>query len=179
VKKFNKKYISLIDGKYYRVKIRVNLVGYVNKSFSVSKLTESVALSEAINFRDETLVIHGLSDRLLYKVSPDLFKNNKTRPCIGVYKTHTKQSNGAIMESWTCRFSKKENHFLGAFQREYKKHFSINKYGYCVAFRLACALRIKHCGRLIILNKSLMPCGVEYFATLKPKKKRPVGRLNM
>jgi len=84
-----------------------------------------------------------------YKYAPDSYKTTVRIPVIGVYLTKTRQSNGIFL-NWTARYAKDGIKF--------KKHFSINKYGYDEAFQMACKVRYQYCGVIRLLkNVGLKP----------------------
>ena len=103
------------------------------------------ALLAAVNFRDYALRKLGRLEALEFEKRPDL-TTTKSKACIGVFRSHTKQKNGRFY-NWTARGGQNG-----------KTHFSINKYGEEQAFILACHYRYEHCGTIIIVNKKLIPC---------------------
>lgn len=148
------KYILAVDNKYWRVKIRIGDIT-LNKCFSFIKFGDSDnALIAATAWRDKQLKKAGLTNRLKFDKSPDMFSYKRTaQPCIGVYLTSVTQNNKQRF-NWTARYS-----IDGI---EHKKHFSVAKYGSAEAFKKACKIRYKHCGKLRFMTE--LPCnpGVPY-----------------
>jgi len=137
----NPKYIIFVDNQYFKVKLRLGINKYKSKCFYVSKYDgKKGALNAAIEWRDMMLTDHKLIRRLDFKHSPQIFMQKSNSPHIGV---HLNRGN------WTCRYT------LSG--REIKKHFSIAKYGNVEAFKLACNVRKKYCGKLIAKNTNKIP----------------------
>lgn len=145
----NPKYIIQVDKKYWRVKIRLDKET-ANKCFNFDKYGgKGEAQIAAILWRNKVLKKHDLLDRLNYEKSPNFFHNYGTNPIIGVALNYNYQCNKYVY-NWTVRYSNNG--------KEYKKHFSVNKYGTEKAFKKACEVRFKYCGKLRVLKKEDMPC---------------------
>lgn len=143
--KTSEKYITETDTNY-RVRIRINK-GRLVKCYSFDKWGgKDRAFLLAVQWRDKTLKKYGLTDRLKYIKSPDLFTNgSKINPIIGVYET---QTSGNF--NWTARVKLNGE--------EIKRHFSVRKFGNRSAFLEACQIRFKTYGKLIVINRAALPC---------------------
>ena len=143
------KYILSTDTAW-RVKITIRYCHKtVTKQFNFSKLGgKKRALVAAIEYRDEILKQYDLLDYLHLKKSPDLHTQRQTA-CIGVYRTHNWQCN-KLCHNWTMHT---------VINKQYvKRHFSIKKYGNKQAFLLACEARYFLAGKIIVVDKSQIPC---------------------
>lgn len=49
----------------------------------------------------------------------------------------------------------------------YKRSFSVNRFGECGSFRKACAIRYKNAGTLVITDRKAIPCLPEQEYTIK------------
>lgn len=126
--------------RYWHVRIRITYDDKVTKCFNFDK-HDGVknALAYAVIWRNQVLKKHGLLERLNSVYSPDYFARRSNR-IIGIHR------NG---NNWVARYSVKG--------KEFKKGFSINKYGDKGAYIKACSVRRKHCGKLRLNNRRLMP----------------------
>ncbi len=141
------KYILRVDNAW-RVKIKQSKC-QTTKQFNFDKYCGiKRALAEAVIWRDRVLCDWGMFEALNYEKSPDYHRGRKSQPCIGIFKSHNVQRNN-IFYNWTAsvQINNKAN----------KRHFSINKYGEVMAFRMACAHRYKHSGTIVINNKRNLP----------------------
>lgn len=131
----------------WRVKIRFGKK-QITKHFNYEKLNgKDLALEAAIKWRNNELKKRNLIERLNYIKSPDFYREieDVPHPCIGIYMTVSKGN-----WNWTARYG-----------NEKKKHFSIDKYGMNKAFRMACEIRYKHAGRIVVINKDFIPCKIK------------------
>lgn len=144
------KYIHELDAAY-RVRVKhKNLV--FCQYFNFHKYGDKeLALDAAVSYRKRLLIKFGMIDSLFFGRSPDLNQSATNKPCIGIYKTHTVQR-GKIFYNWTAR---SQIDYIST-----KKHYSIAKYGNKRAFLLACKHRFDTVGKIVILNKKLLPCRV-------------------
>lgn len=149
-------------GNHWRVKIRTSPDHRITIQFNFEKYGgKQKALKAALICRQMTLKTLGVLSRLDFDKSPDLYAHNsKTNPIIGVYQTQTSTSS-----FWTTRYS-----LDGV---EFKRHFSIAKYGNETAFLLACKTRFNYVGRLYIINRNALPClpNVDYRYRIKCRRK--------
>ena len=137
------KYISKTEYSW-RVKIAINQKQYFEYFCFNAYGGRKKAMIAAKIWRDAFLEMHGMIDRLDYIKSPD-FYTSLDKAIIGVFKSHTTTS-----VNWTARYA-----INGT---EYKKHFSVNKYGERKAFQMACKIRHEQCGKLRLINRKLIPC---------------------
>jgi hypothetical protein len=138
------KYISLSGQYSWRVKVAVYKECFTEYFCFANYGGMDKALDAALMWRDAFLKQHGLLDRLKYEKSPDYFTSN-VKPIIGVFIS---RNNTGI--NWTARYMINS--------QEYRKHFSINKYGNENAFQKACKIRYEQCGKLRVTDQSLVPC---------------------
>lgn len=131
-------------------------LGQVNKFFR-KKTTWKSALTAAKRWRNKFLKDNKIS---LYseRVRKGTYDNSKrnTSGIIGVSETYTIKANGYYYSGYTGTYC--------IDNKQYKKTFSTMLYGEREAFKMACAVRYKHSGVLIITDKKAIPCmpDVEY-----------------
>jgi hypothetical protein len=140
---------------HWRVIIRKNKIGICNRQFSFHKYGGvKLALDAAIETRDSVLKKYGLLNNLNFIKAPDQYKTSrKNQPVIGVYFTkviYKRKDKPHVRANWTT------HSFVN--EKEVKKSFAINKYGYEQAFLKACEVRYRHSGTLRVINVDMLPC---------------------
>lgn len=145
------KYIDHHKKGSWRVKIKIG-GKYVQKFFGFKKFgNQENALKAAIEYRNEVLKKHDLSHRLSQENKFQTHSLRSKKPMIiGVRFIHNKYNKIGGTTYWIAEYS--EN------GKKYKRHFSIQKYGFQEAFLMACKVRYEHCGKLSIYNKDKLPC---------------------
>ena len=130
----------------------------VNKFFRKGAGTWTEALDKAIMWRDKYLAKNNLNHLLSCKFSrafPMTSSACNTSGVIGIaLQANYKASD--VYFGYKAYWSKDG--------KQQTKHFSTNLYGECDAFLMACRLRFRHAGVLIITDIKAVPClpDVEY-----------------
>ncbi len=119
----------------------------------------AACLKAAIKYRDEYLTKH----KSMYLIKGRQ-TNNPRRTPIKHSRRNTTGIIGVTM-STCCKISGDYSSYVAMWSsppgedvRQHRKSYSINIHGEKEAFLMACRLRYKHCGVLIIANKKAIPC---------------------
>lgn len=131
-------------------------LGHINKFFR-KKTTWKAALAAAKRYRNKFLKDNSinLNSERVRNCSHNNYKRN-TSGIIGVSKTYILKDNGYYYAAYTAHYS--------IDKKQHKKTFAVMLYGEREAFKMACEIRYKHSGVLIITDKKAIPCRplVEY-----------------
>ena len=155
------KYITKFDYAHtrgYQVRLPDLNAGYlvpyadhiVSRFFAKGKKPWNAVLVEAIAWRDDFLKKHNKLDLLENEYKhPNTRSPRNTSGVIGVERTKSVKMYG-VYEAYTAKFMRDG--------KQVNRSFSINRYGECGAFLLACNKRFEHSGLLIITDLEAIPC---------------------
>jgi hypothetical protein len=124
-----------------------------SRSFSVNKYGGVIrARQAAIAYRDKKIKQWGLVKQFKGRRKHPRQRHSRitdATPIIGVTLTSAIANNGEPYYQWGATFMREG--------RQVHRYFGVIKYGFYEAFRLACEMRFKQCGQLIVKNAAVLP----------------------